>query len=952
MTANASIIEDVACVAGDFAAMFPEYWWTGLVAVGSYEDLTCSADWWDPLWLVNLRQIIWPCIAAATIVCFFAFSCCIMPRVNGPRDQTGLCGKLGSALTDRADRIGCVKALKRLTKSTWNGKLLVVFKHFNKSKSGALTEEEFTAMFSTVGDQFVDANNYAAARHAFGARLTLDVVETMYSLGCRTWRERTVQVERDYERVLLLSGKITHSDYLVRTGSIGMHGMKDVEEVKAELKSPKKLSKKLSKKKEERERRVSAQKRAAKVLIAAQGGPDWGSAVDEEFEAEHAMTELERFSVPLPSLYVETLLFAAVTAFIFLFIYDTTRWFDTHILGDEAELDPAGPGIEGFFNKYAATIRRFFTIDYLIRWISGFFGGISDVGHKVCIFHFFFILLFVFPQRIFQTMFPTSCCAKAQAKRMLKKAVKPREFGPPPRGNLLERAAMAGARKIATSSKVTPAPAANLEADGALDLAEAGGDGYDESKPHSPEATAAHMLATKGWVPKNSIINTSMTLCDKIKLLPIYFIRDVCNFGVRIVSLVGIDLSLFVFFEPFINFTKTGMELAHIRMSGISLAFNADNVDCYMRWLNLKIVNLLSLGIFEKYYSGKADDMYLGFLDAQIKWNAAPANIPKGIDTSRSFEYFTAGVSNTELFFIDLVYFPTIFCFPIWPACCAKHRETAMHKLMLSKYRFGGRQPRLGGDFIGSGKGFVNTKGCARVFKINSASLCCDSKICGVDPVCQKKYENVLDANLEWVVPPVPKEGKCACRKAYWLLPFPFDTPDEENLSIDTPIPIIVEDPKGFAFWFPDGADPEAFTADDVAATLTKWVKSGKGGGRGDAIAAQTAGSGKKIDAAAVAPIIAKETGGAKTTLTIFEMEEVIHYFGLIVDDVRISSPVFRRVRSTSGGALLEGLEAGITSQYDASAASAAAATAVVSAAKPAAEPAAESAPSTESATA
>ena len=44
----------------------------------------------------------------------------------------------------------------------------------------------------------------------------------MYSLGCRTWREKHVQCGRDLERVKILSDKfpqITHSEFLVVTGS-------------------------------------------------------------------------------------------------------------------------------------------------------------------------------------------------------------------------------------------------------------------------------------------------------------------------------------------------------------------------------------------------------------------------------------------------------------------------------------------------------------------------------------------------------------------------------------------------------------------------------------------------------------------------------------------------------------------------------------------------------------
>ena len=65
----------------------------------------------------------------------------------------------------------------------------------------------------------------SAACTAFGVGLkglSIDSIDAMYSLGCRTWREKHVQCGRDLERVKILSDKfpqITHSEFLVVTGS-------------------------------------------------------------------------------------------------------------------------------------------------------------------------------------------------------------------------------------------------------------------------------------------------------------------------------------------------------------------------------------------------------------------------------------------------------------------------------------------------------------------------------------------------------------------------------------------------------------------------------------------------------------------------------------------------------------------------------------------------------------
>lgn len=586
--------EDAPCEMWDMETMFPPWWWTGFVAVGSYEELVCAADWWDPLWFVQLRQILWPCLFIATVIAFFAFSCCIMPRVNGRKDQTGLCSKLGSAIQDRLDQLALIKSIKRTTKLTWNGKLKAVFEHF-AGKSCELDEAAYKAMFSTVGDQFVDSESYLASLHAFGKKIDLNVVETMYSIGCRTWRERDVQVSRDWERVQLITGKITHSDYLVQTGSIGSHRMQEVEDVKDELKAGGKLTKKQTAAKEERERRTSAQARAPQVLLAAMGGAEWGSAVDEEFSYEAAMTEAERASVALPSLYVETWLFSLLTAFLFLFIYDTTRWLQAHVLEDPAEA-----------TDYLSAVTRFFTLNYLFDYANGFVQGISDVGHKVCIFHFLFILLFVLPARVAVTLFPHGCCAKRARKIAQRKPLQKREFGAPPRGNpaLLAKLGVGG------SSKVAPAPQGLAGSDSLHAEVDEENPSWPKT-PRTPEEKAREQ-ADSGLVPVNILIATGTTVCDKIAMMPLYLGRDILGALVRIGKIVRVDLSLFVIFAPFIDFKKSSLELNHIKVDGISVSFAADPMDVYMRWLNLKIANMLSLDILEKYFSGKAEAMYLG----------------------------------------------------------------------------------------------------------------------------------------------------------------------------------------------------------------------------------------------------------------------------------------------------------------------------------------------------
>ena len=242
---------------------------------------------------------------------------------------------------------------------------------------------------------------------------------------------------------------------------------------------------------------------------------------------------------------------------------------------------------------------------------------------------------------------------------------------------------------------------------------------------------------------------------------------------------------------------------------------------------------------------------------------------------------------------------------------------TAQHQLKLSKYRFGGRQPRLGGVFVG--KGGFNLKGFIRVCKLNLGTLCCDERI----GCFEGKYEQALDANIEWVVPPSDdgvaasapeycaaklkcKKVKC-CRTTYWLLPFPFDKADEDDLSINTVIPIIVEDRMAFSFWYPYGCDSNALTNADVAATMTKWVQTGIVGRKRRAeVFARSCNGVSTITAESVQPFIDQYTGGSKDNFTIHELADAIDALELLTSDVRVSSPIFKRVRLTSHGSLMD----------------------------------------------
>ena len=221
------------------------------------------------------------------------------------------------------------------------------------------------------------------------------------------------------------------------------------------------------------------------------------------------------------------------------------------------------------------------------------------------------ILLFVMPSRLFTILKPDSCCAKQMRERLKPPPLNAREFRPlkeneKPTVNLVvtednppgkEVDVKYGKLSLGQSVKFTIPADARMGACLRVEI------------PEGPDFQG---------VPVDCLITASvMTPCDKIKMVPLIMLRNFMGIFVAIFNIIGVSLALFIFFDPFITFQQNSLYLAHVRVSGCSFAFAADPIDAYMRWLNLKMVDMLSCGIVEKKCKKKADSMYLGFLDSR-----------------------------------------------------------------------------------------------------------------------------------------------------------------------------------------------------------------------------------------------------------------------------------------------------------------------------------------------
>jgi hypothetical protein len=386
----------------------------------------------------------------------------------------------------------------------------------------------------------------------------------------------------------------------------------------------------------------------------------------------------------------------------------------------------------------------------------------------------------------------------------------------------------------------------------------------------------------------------------------------------------------------------------------VSFSFNADPFDVYMRWLNLKLFNMLVCGKYEEYFHKYAKKQYLGYLDSQIRWNCLPNQIPVGFDRRREFRYFSAAVAPMDQLIQDALYFiPTLI---LWPSCFAKHRTVASWQLSIRGYRFGGRQPRLGGIFLGA-KNWRCVTTCAFIafewthcvtvtaggspppkhshLHIHATTTSCNmaafKEVCKLNlksmclvkaPGCMEKdFERVLESSIEWVVPPPPPQ-ECvipwlcpwkgadkitiaACRWTYILAPFPLNGQDEKSsdeYGIDDVIPIVIEKIDAYAFAMPWKSDPNALTMAQILLVVEKWEKEG---------GAQVSERRKEVFASfgsSVDELVKKcNDGETKETITADELNDILVMMDLLSRDARVRSPVFRRHRSSSVGGLITG---------------------------------------------
>ena len=69
---------------------------------GNFDDALCPYEWWHIPWFQALRYVLWIFLFVLSVVLFFFTTCIFLPRLNGRRDTTGLCGTSALLFSRRA----------------------------------------------------------------------------------------------------------------------------------------------------------------------------------------------------------------------------------------------------------------------------------------------------------------------------------------------------------------------------------------------------------------------------------------------------------------------------------------------------------------------------------------------------------------------------------------------------------------------------------------------------------------------------------------------------------------------------------------------------------------------------------------------------------------------------------------------------------------------------------
>ena len=117
-------------------------------------------------------------------------------------------------------------------------------------------------------------------------------------------------------------------------------------------------------------------------------------------------------------------------------------------------------------------------------------------------------------------------------------------------------------------------------------------------------------------------------------------------------------------------------------------------------------------------------------------------------------------------------------------------------------------------------------------------------------------------------------------------MPFPCGGHDEEMLSVDERIPIVVDDVSVYDFKLPKKTDVNAIDIDTIDAVFLKWAKTGP-----KALQAQRTESLALYGStsALVQRYSRSLEGGARATLTINELQDVIEMLSVVARDGRVS---------------------------------------------------------------
>ena len=231
---------------------------------------------------------------------------------------------------------------------------------------------------------------------------------------------------------------------------------------------------------------------------------------------------------------------------------------------------------------------------------------------------------------------------------------------------------------------------------------------------------------------KTVVFSIRFTLIQKIFMLCVGMEIAFINGLIKIISIIGLDLSCFWFPQPFYEFWQSQLQVKNYQILGAKLRLNATQADAYFRFIEEALLNFYTFGLYSKIWAKIKKKSYTKWLDDHVEWEGLP---PPGLNNE--FQIF-----NDKLNFIQKIV--VMFCelCLMWVPFMQPWGAYISYTLRLKNLEFGGAKPKFVPEFT-----------LQALFRHYIRSLCLFGGL------CIGKQKQFVDSNIAQPEPDLESTG-------------------------------------------------------------------------------------------------------------------------------------------------------------------------------------------------